>query len=143
MVAPFVIASVNVHDSQLFGKSFSNFLELADSLDLEILDSFLVLDPAFDSAVIKDEIVFRNMKPVIKPNMRGRKNRKKVYQILDEFEPLKEIYKGRIVIERCFAWEDTYRRLATRYDRLNETFNGFRFLAYALINFRWFFGRNL
>jgi transposase len=39
-------------------------------------------------------------------------------------------------VERTFGWQDTYRRLAISYDRLEEIRLGFRLLAYAMINFR-------
>src|SRR4030042_761568 len=71
-----------------------------------------------------------------KAQRRSQKKPKKIYQILDDFESVKPIYKGRYVVERTFAWEDAYRRLDVRRDRLAETFNGFRFMAYSLINFR-------
>ena len=48
----------------------------------------------------------------------------------------KELYKERYKVERTFGWQDTYRRLAIIYDRLEETRLGFRNLAYAMINFR-------
>ena len=45
-------------------------------------------------------------------------------------------YKERYKVERTFGWQDTYRRLAVSYDRLEEIRLGFRHLAYAMINFR-------
>ncbi len=136
-------ASVNVPDTVLFDRTFTNLLELADNLDLDVFNSSIVLDAGFDSVFNKSVIQYADCVPVIKPNIRGRKDRKKIYQILDEFESVKHVYKERFVIERCFAWEDTYRKLALRYERLNSTFNGFRYLAYSMINFRWLFGKNL
>lgn len=131
-----VSASVNVHDTRLFPDSLHNLLDLAYYCELDIKNSFLTLDTGFDSKFNKDLISEFNLIPVIKPNSRGLKNREKIYKQLDEFEKYKHIYKQRYTIERCFAWEDTYRRLATRYDKLQATFNGFRNLAYSMINFR-------
>ena len=48
----------------------------------------------------------------------------------------KKHYKERYKVERTFGWQDTYRRLAVSYDRLEEIRLGFRHLAYAMINFR-------
>ena len=48
----------------------------------------------------------------------------------------KKHYKERYKVERTFGWQDTYRRLAISYDRLEEIRLGFRHLAYAMINFR-------
>ena len=102
-----------------------------------------VLDSGFDARWIRDELVLQRFIPIIKPRLFSRKNQTKTNEILDEFESVKHIYKERFVIERTFAWEDTYRKLNTRYEKLNSTFNGFRYLAYSMINFRWLFGKNL
>ncbi|MDP2363087.1 MAG: transposase [Ignavibacteria bacterium] len=142
IIAPLVARPVNVHDSKLFYESFTNLLEIADLLDLEIRNSHLTLDSGFDNAETKSEIIFRGLVPVIKPNPRGTKNREKIQKILEEFKSLESIYKERHNIERCFAWEDTYRKLAVRYEKLQSTFMGFRYLSYSMINFRWVFGKN-
>lgn len=126
----------------MFYESFSNLLEFADLLDLDIRNSYFTLDSGFDNAETKDEILIRELIPVIKPNLRGLKDREKINKILDEFETLEYIYKERYRIERCFAWEDTYRKLVTRYEKLQATFMGFRYLAYSMINFRSLFGKN-
>ena len=142
IIAPLVARPVNVHDSKLFYESFTNLLEIADFLELEINNSHLTLDSGFDNAETKSEIVFRGLVPVIKPNPRGIKDREKIQKILDDFKLLENIYKERYKIERCFAWEDTYRKLAVRYEKLQSTFMGFRYLSYSMINFRWVFGKN-
>lgn len=121
----------------------SGFVEFADLLELEVWGKPFVLDSGFDARSIRNELTGWNFIPVIKPRAFSRKNQTKTNEILDEFELVKHIYKGRFVIERTFAWEDTYRKLNTRYEKLNCTFNRFRYLAYAMINFRWIFGKNL
>jgi transposase len=47
-----------------------------------------------------------------------------------------EIYKERFKIERTFAWQDTYRKLVIRYEKLECTHLGFKHLAYTMINLR-------
>lgn len=76
--------------------------------------------------------------PVIKPNPRANKDQAKLHEQFEKFDEVEKIYKERYKVERSFAWEDTYRRLNIRYDRLAETHEGFKFLAYSLINLRWF-----
>jgi predicted acetyltransferase len=141
IIAPMVARPVNVHDSKLFYESFTNLVEIADLLELEIKNSYLTLDSGFDNAETKSEIIFRELIPVIKHNPRNR-GREKIHKMLEEFELVKHIYKERHNIERCFAWEDTYRKLAVRYEKRQDTFMGFRYLAYSMINFRWLFGKN-
>ena len=143
IVAPFVTAAVNVHDSQMVPAALSGFVEFADLIDLDISEKPFVWDSGFDAQWIRGRLIDEGFLPIIKPRVILRKNKTKTNEILDEFEPVKYIYKGRFVNERTFAWEDTYRKLNTRYEKLNCTFNGFRYLAYAMINFRWLFGKNL
>ena len=61
------------------------------------------------------------------------------------FKKFKKIYELRHAVERgCgFAWADKCRKLVIRYERLEATFEGFRYLAAAMVNYRTEFGRNL
>jgi transposase len=79
--------------------------------------------------------------PVIYPNMRNLKDREKIDARWEAFEPYRAIYKERYRIERMFAWEDVYRRLVIRYERLQSTHMGFKHLAYSMINLRWCIGK--
>lgn len=123
----------------MFPESLGSFIDHADLLRLDIKNSYLTLDSGFDSEHNKLIIQEANLKPVIKPNLRGLKNQTKRNIRLDEFEAVKQIYQERHNIERSFAFEDTYRKLVIRYERLKSTFLGFRYLAYTMINFRWIF----
>ena len=111
-------------------------METALDLMWDFNGSYFTLDSGFDSELNKFIIREAGLNPAIKPNLRGLKDREKIYAILDEFESLKPIYKERYRVERCFAWEDNYRKLVIRYEKLQCTFMGFRFLAYSMINFR-------
>jgi hypothetical protein len=123
----------------LFPESLDNLLAIADELCLDLTKTYLVLDSGFDSQLNKALIMEANLIPVIKPNLGPTKSREKRYKRLDEFENVKHIYNERHKMERCFAWEDKYRKLVTRYERLQSTFMGFRYLAYSMVNFRSFF----
>lgn len=142
VVAPLIVNSINVHDTRLFPDSLYNFLELAHYQELDVKNSFLTLDTGFDSQLNRNLILEFNLVPVIKPNP-GRKSQTKRYEQLDEFSKYQDVYNQRFTIERCFAWEDKYRKLVIRYETLQSTFMGFRYLAFSMINFRWFFGNNL
>jgi hypothetical protein len=39
-------------------------------------------------------------------------------------------------IERVFAWEDKFRRLLLRFERVSEVHYAFKTLAYTMINLR-------
>jgi hypothetical protein len=76
----------------------------------------------------------KSIVPVINPNRRNTKEPIAIARMYRWFD--KECYKERYKVERTFGWQDTYRRLAISYDRLEEIRLGFRHLAYAMINFR-------
>ena len=50
-----------------------------------------------------------------------------------------DIFAERLqTIERVFAWEDKFRRLLIRFDRLSKLHYAFKTLAYTMINLRHF-----
>lgn len=73
VLAPIVVASVNIHDSRLFSTSLSNLLELGYYCELELAGSYLTLDSGSDSKINRATILDANLIPVIKPNNRGQK----------------------------------------------------------------------
>lgn len=130
--------SVDRHDSTCLVEALDQLTALADLLELEIQDSDLTLDPAFDSQGAAEEVEKHGLTPIIKPNPRSSKKPEVLHEQFERFDQIQEIYRQRYKVERSFAWEDTYRRVAVRYDRLAETHQGFKLLAYSLINLRWF-----
>lgn len=140
-MAPLVVRPVNHHDSALFNESFFGLLELNELLELDVTGSFLTLDAGFDSEANRTTIAGQGLIPIIHPNPRGTHDLEKFDSRREAFEPHREIYKKRYKIERSFAWEDTYRKLVIRYERLQATHMGFKYLAYSMINLRWFMGK--
>lgn len=134
-----MVKAVNNHDNALFPESLENLLDNAHWSGLNLLDSYLTLDSGFDSEANRVLIRWHNLIPVIKPNRRGTKNEDKLKQLYDDFN--EQIYRERYKIERTFAWQDTYRKLVIRYEKLECTHLGFKHLAYAMINLRWFVGK--
>ncbi len=82
-----------------------------------------VADKAFDSDAIRADLQRRGIKPVIPP-LRCRK---------EEIPYDKREYRGRNRVERLFNKLKQFRRIATRYEKLDETFLAFIHLASALI----------
>lgn len=130
--------AVQHHDSTCLAEGLDRLTTLAELLELDIKDSFVTLDPGFDSEGTEEEIEMHDLRPAIKPNPRGTKSETKLHEQFERFDEIKHIYKERYKVERSFAWEDTYRRLVTRYERLDVIHEGFKFLAYSMINLRWF-----
>lgn len=141
MIAPLTVRPVNQHDTILLPNSLDDLAGMAELIGFDVKGSYLTLDAGFWSEYNRRRIAMMGMIPVIKPN-RGRitdqKKLERLYTIFNE-----SIYKERYRIERTFAWADTYRKLVIRYERLQSTHLGFRYLAYSMINLRGMFGGNL
>ena len=75
------------------------------------------------------------MVPNINPNPRNRRSAKLGRKPF--FDPA--IFKERFnTIERVFGWEDKFRHLLLRFERLSALHYAFKSLAYAMINLRHF-----
>ena len=136
-----MVRPVNEHDITLLPDGIDRLTDLASLISLDLTGSYLTLDSGFDSEHNKWLIRSHEMIPVIKPNRRGTKDETKLETMYSDFnEP---IYKKRFVIERVFAWPDTYRKLAHSYERLEATRSGLKYLGYALINLRVFVGNSV
>ena len=69
----------------------------------------------------------------ISTRIRGRKSQRRGRKAL--FDPA--IFKERFrTIERVFAWEDKFRRLLLRFERISQLHYALKTLAYTMINLR-------
>jgi len=131
---------VNLHDSTLLPQSLDDLADMADLVGFDLSGSFLTLDSGFNGILNKRRIELLEMIPVIKPNRRGTKDEKKLERMYENFN--EQVYKTRFTVERTFGWQDTYRKLVIRYETLDCTHNGFKYLAYSVMNLRVVFGEN-
>ena len=100
---------------------------------MDLQGSIVSLDGVYDCRVNRKAIFNRGMIPNINPNGRGRTRPKRGRKPL--FDPA--IFEERFqTIERVFAWEDKFRRLLLRFDRLSQLHYAFKTLAYTMINLR-------
>lgn len=129
-----MVSPVNVHDTCLLAPCVEGLMDFADLIGMDLRESFVTLDSGFDSEANTDRIRFHDLVPVIKPNLRGTKNEDTINERLEAFD--EKTYKERFRVERTFAWQDSYRKLALRYEILLETHLGFKYLAYALMNLK-------
>lgn len=141
ILAPLTVRPVNQHDSVLFTESFFALLETAEFLNLDLFDSYLTLDSGFDSDANLTTIRGQGLTPVIKPVNRAKQSPESFALRLQNFQQHEHIYLHRSTIERTFAWEDVYRKLVIRYETLQSTHMGFKYLAYSMVNLRWFVGK--
>ena len=98
--------------------------------------AYLNLDGGFDSAHNRKLIFNAGMIPNIKENPRNRKGRKRGRRRLFNAA----IHALRMRVERTFAWEDKFKRLLLRFERLQPRHYGMKLMAYTLINLRAFCG---
>ena len=93
------------------------------------------LDGAYDCRINRKAIFNRGMIPNIHPNPRGRKTVKRGRKPFYNADIFEERFN---TIERVFAWEDKFRRLLMRFERISQLHYAFKTLAYTMINLRHF-----
>jgi transposase len=133
VIAPFVSAPGNRNESPLLREALPEVMQIARQVGLDLQGSIVSLDGVYDGRLNRKAIFNRGMIPNINPNPRGRKQPKRGRKPL--FDPA--IFDERFwTIERVFAWEDKFRRLLLRFDRLSQIHYAFKTLAYTMINLR-------
>ena len=105
-------------------------------MGLDLRGASLNLDGGFDSAHNRTCMFNAGMMPNIKDNPRNRKTTKRGRKRLFH----EAIHAWRMRVERTFAWEDTFKRLLLRFERIQQRHYGMKLLAYTLINLRKFCG---
>jgi len=86
----------------------------------------LLMDKAYEGDACRAKARECGMRPVVPP----KSNRKKPWKY-DE-----KLYGGRNVVERNFRNIKQFRRVCTRYDKLDETYNAFISIAYTSIHMK-------
>lgn len=130
VLAPLTVAPVNHSDMVLLPDGLKNLTSVARQVGLELNGATLNLDAGFDSKKNRRAIFAAGLKPTLKENPRNRhtpkRGRKRFFD--------QTLYALRATVERVFAWEDKFRRLLLRFERLQRRHRGFKLLAYTLIN---------
>jgi hypothetical protein len=108
---------------------------IAKRVGLDLSQTIVSLDGIYDSRSNRKAIFNRGMVPNIPENPRGRKTPKRGRKPV--FDPA--IFQERVqTIERVFAWEDNFRRLLMRVERISKLHYALKTLAYTMINLRHF-----
>jgi transposase len=136
VLAPVPVAPVNETDMVLFPEGLQALKKVAKEVGLDLKGAYLNLDGGFDSARNRKCIFNAGLIPNIKENPRNRKRpkcgRKRLFNAT--------IHALRLCVERTFAWEDKFKRLLLRFERIQQRHYGMKLLAYTLINLRAFCG---
>jgi transposase len=131
--APFVSAPGNRNESPLLREALPKVVRVARDLGIDLQGSIVSLDGVYDCRANRKAIFNCGMMPNINPNVRGRKQPKRGRKPLFDQAIFEERFQ---TIERVFAWEDKFRRLLLRFDRLSQLHYAFKTLAYTMINLR-------
>jgi transposase len=135
VIAPFVSAPGNRNESPLLRAALPNVMRIARLVGLDLQGTIVSLDGVYDGRLNRKAIFNRGMVPNINANPRGRKVTKRGRKPLFNADIFKERFK---TIERVFGWEDKFRRLLLRFERLSQLHYAFKTLAYTMINLRHF-----
>ena len=110
--------------------------QVAKEVGVDLRGAYLNLDGGFDSARNRKCIFNAGLIPNIPENPRNRKRTKRGRKRLFNAT----IHALRLRVERTFAWEDKFRRLLLRFERIQQRHYGMKVLAYMLMNLRVFCG---
>ena len=133
VIAPLVAAAGNRNESPLLRQALPQLTKIAHAVGVDLQGSIVSLDGVYDCPLNRKAIFNRGMVPNIPENPRGRKTPKRGRK--QRFDPA--IFEERFrTIERLFAWEDKFRRLLLRFERLSPVHYAFKTLAYTMINLR-------
>jgi transposase len=125
----------NRNESPLLREALPKLRRIAKAVGFDLHGRIVSLDGVYDCRPNRKAIFNQGMIPNINPNSRGRKTPKRGRKPL--FDPA--IFEERFnTIERLFGWEDKFRRLLLRFDRLSQLHYAFKTLAYTMINLRHF-----
>jgi len=135
IIAPLIAAPGNRNESPLLQKVLPQVTRIAKQVGLDLNQTIFSWDGVYDSRANRKAIFNRGMVPNIPENPRGRKTPKRGRKAI--FSPA--IFQERFqTIERVFAWEDKFRRLLLRFERISELHYALKSLAYTMINLRHF-----
>jgi transposase len=135
VIAPFIVAPANKHESPLFSNAFQHLKRISKSVGFTLKNVVMSLDSAYDSFKNRKQIFNAGMIPNIKENPRNRQKNKPGPERFFKESIFKERFQ---TVERTFAWEDKFKRLLIRFERISLYHLGMKHIAYALINLRHF-----
>ena len=135
VIAPFVTAAGNRNESPLLRKILPKVTDISRIVGFNLKNTIVSLDGVYDCRANRKAIFNRGMIPNINENKRSRKKAKPGPKRL--FVPA--IFQERFsTIERVFGWEDKFKRLLLRFERISGLHYAFKSLAYTMINLRHF-----
>jgi transposase len=135
VIAPFVSAPGNHNESPMLREALPVVMRIAKLVGFDLQGNTVSLDGVYECRRNRKAIFNRGMVPNINANPRGRKTTKRGRKPLFDAAIFKERFN---TIERVFGWEDKFRHLLLRFDRISRLHYAFKTLAYTMINLRHF-----
>jgi Transposase DDE domain len=136
VLAPVPVAPVNETDMVLLPEGLKALKKVAKEVGVDLHGAYLNPDGGFDSKANRKAIFNAGLIPNIKENPRNRKTTKRGRKRLFNAA----IHALRLRVERTFAWEDKFKRVLLRFERIQQRHYGMKLMAYTLINLRTFCG---
>ncbi|MGF6483088.1 transposase [Paraburkholderia sp. JPY419] len=133
IIAPFVSAPGNRNESPLLRDALPKLTAMARAIGADLQGSTVSLDGVYDCRENRRAIFNLGMRPNIPENLRNRKQNKRGRKRHFDAAIFEERFS---TIERVFAWEDTFRRLLLRFERISDVHYALKTLAYTMINLR-------
>lgn len=123
------IISGNHNDMYELSPQFRQMAKELKQCGICTTNSMLIADKGFDLKQLRKDCHNRGIIVNIDENPRNRKGNKKGRKRF--FDP--DAYQQRYVNERCFAWIDSFRTLLIRFDKTDQSWLNWHFLAFLLI----------
>lgn len=135
VLAPIVVAPGNHNESTMLRPALLKLTTIAKAVGIDLRGSIVSLDGAYDGRANRKAIFNRGMVPNINENPRRRTKPKRGRKRLFDADILEERFR---TIERVFAWEDKFRPVLIRFERISAVHYALKTLAYTMINLRHF-----
>ena len=135
-LAPLPVAPVNETDMVRLPEGLKALQKVAKPVGLDLRDAYVNLDAGVASTDNRTCMFNAGMIPNITEHPRNRKRTKRGRKRL--FNAASHALRTRV--DRTFAWEDKFKRLLLRFERIQQRQLGMKLMAYTLINLRGFCG---
>lgn len=135
VIAPFVTAPGNRNESPMLIESLRPLRDIAAQAGLDLQGTVMSFDGVYDCRRNRKAIFNFGMIPNIPFNKRNRKKSKPGPKRIFDQKIFEERFR---TIERVFAWEDKFKRLLLRFERISRLHYALKLLAYTMINLRHF-----
>jgi transposase len=123
-------------DMVLLPQGLKALKQVATAVGVDLRGPYVNRDGGFDARHPRKLILNAGMIPNITEHPRHRKTTKRGRKRFFN----EAIHALRMHVERTFAWEDKFKRLLLRFERLQQRHDGMKLMAYTVINLREFCG---